>query len=212
LGALPVLAWAAARKHPHYSWKQCAGLALLTMAAMLGSEWCHNLAHAAVAQAIGKPVDAIRIVWGMPLLVYYDINDRSVKPRQHLLRALGGPVFNALTLPVLLLLKRFSAPGSPWRDLVEVALKTNVFLLTVGLLPIPGIDGGAVLKWSLVEQGQTIAHADRTVQKVNAGLGLGLAAGSLAALKKKRRFISGFLGLLSVTAFAVASGFFKEQK
>ena len=48
------------------------------MPIVLGSEWCHNLAHAAAARAIGKPVDAIRITWGMPLLVYYDINDKNV--------------------------------------------------------------------------------------------------------------------------------------
>ena len=62
------------------------------MTAILGSEWCHSLAHAAAARSIGKPMDALRIDWGMPLVVYYDVDNEKVAPREHIIRALGGPV------------------------------------------------------------------------------------------------------------------------
>jgi Zn-dependent protease len=115
-------------------------------------------------------------------------------------------------LPVLFLLKRFSKPGSPWRDMVEAALNTNVFLLVVGLLPIPGIDGGAVLKWSLVERGQTTSQADANVCKINGVLSAGLAAGSTVAFKKKRRWLGGFLGLLAALTLVISTGMLKEQR
>ncbi len=100
LGAWGVLAWYAGKKKPERSWFERVGIGALTMPVVLGSEWCHNLAHAAAAYYTGKPMDAIRITWGMPLCVYYDINDASVSPRQHITRSLGGPIFNTIMLPI----------------------------------------------------------------------------------------------------------------
>jgi Zn-dependent protease len=185
---------------------------MLTMPVMLGSEWCHNLSHAAAAKLVGKPVDAIRVMFGMPLLVYHDINDENVTPRQHIIRGLGGPVFNLLALCIAALLKPFTKPKSAARDVVNMAFGTNLFLLTVGLLPIPGIDGGAVLKWALVEGGRDIQKADQTVSTVNGVLSTGLAAGAVLAFKKRRRLLGGLLGTLTGISLAVALGLLKEQK
>jgi len=74
------MAWVAKKRVPERSWLQSLGIGALTMLVVLGSEWCHNLAHAAAARMVGKPMDAIRITWGMPLVVYYDINDENVTP------------------------------------------------------------------------------------------------------------------------------------
>lgn len=174
-----VMAWVAGRGHPERSWGKRLGTGALTTTAILGSEWLHNLAHAAAASLVGKPVDAIRIMWGLPLLVYYDINDQTVTPRQHILRALGGPLFNAMVLPAALLFRRFTRPGSAARDAANAAAGMNAFLATASLLPIPGIDGGPLLKWSLVARGDTPSQADEKVKRINrvTGAGLGLAAG-----------------------------------
>ena len=94
--AWPIMAWVAKKRIPERTWLQSFRVGALTMPVVLGSEWCHNLAHAAAARIVGKPMDAIRITWGMPLVVYYDINDESVTPRQHIIRALGGPVLHNL--------------------------------------------------------------------------------------------------------------------
>ncbi len=59
-------------------------------------------------------MDAMRIFWGTPLLVYFDIEDPSVTPKEHITRALGGPMFNAVALiPVTIGrgLVRSSIPG-----------------------------------------------------------------------------------------------------
>ncbi len=205
-----VMTWVAGQGHPKWSWGKRLGTGALSMIAILGSEWCHNLAHAAAASLVGKPVDAIRIMWGMPLLVYYDINDQTVTPRQHILRALGGPLFNALLLPTALLFRRFTRPGSAARDVANAAVGMNAFLSTASLLPIPGIDGGPLLKWSLVAHGNTPRQADEKVKRVNraSGAGLGLAAG--IALKKRRWFIGVILGLFAALSWAIGFGLLKE--
>ena len=207
----PIMAWVAKKRISERSWLQSLGIGALTMPVLLGSEWCHNLAHAAAANMVGKPADAIRITWGMPLLVYYDVNDREVTPRQHIIRALGGPVFNILVLPIAIYLRSRSGPKSISRDLANVALGANIFLPAVGLLPIPGIDGGPILKWSLVQKGQTLQEADHSVRKVDGVLGILLAIAGVFSLRRRRWLIGGLLMQLGAIALSIALGILKEQ-
>ncbi len=183
----------------------------LTMAAILGSEWCHNLAHAAVAQLVGKPMDALRVAWGMPLCVYHELEDPNVTPREHIARALGGPVFNTFLLGLVSLLLRFTPQDSIAREVADAGVGMNLFLSTVSLLPIPGIDGGPILKWSLVGSGRMPEEADEIIMQVNKLTGAGLGAAAGVALKKKRWFIGAILGMLSATALGVGFGLLKEQ-
>jgi len=37
-------------------------------------------------------MDVIRITWGMPLIVFYEINDEDVIPLEHNLNALDRPI------------------------------------------------------------------------------------------------------------------------
>lgn len=205
-----LMAWIAGRGRSDRSWWKRLGVGALTMSAILGSEWCHNLAHAAAARFVGKPMDALRITWGMPLVVYHDIQDGTVSPRQHILRALGGPVLNALLLPFALLLQRSTRQGSALRDVANAALGMNTFLCTASLLPIPGIDGGPILKWSLVERGVTAEDADEMVMGVDrvVGAGLGVAAG--VAIKKRRWLLGTIFAGFAALALAVGFGYVKE--
>jgi len=41
---------------------------------------------------VGKLMDVIRITGGMPLIVYYEINDEDVIPREHFFNALDRPI------------------------------------------------------------------------------------------------------------------------
>ena len=157
-------------------------------------------------------MDAIRITWGMPLVVYYDINDQNVTPREHILRALGGPIFNLLVLPAALFWKNRTKPESPTRDVANAAVGANTFLSAVGLLPIPGIDGGPILKWSLVDRGHTPHQADHVVRNVNGVLGFLLGLGGAFSMKKRRWMIGALLFSLAGTAFSVALGLLKEQE
>ena len=203
--------WLAGKRCPERSRCQRLGIGLLTMPIILGSEWGHNFAHAAAASLIGKPMDAMRISWGTPLIHYNDINDTSVTPRQHVVRALGGPIFNMLALGTALLLRNKTHPESIPRELVDTAVGTNTFLCTVSLLPMPGIDGGPILKWSLVEGGATQEEADEKVRRVNGFLGVLLGVASARAFKKRRGLIGALMALLAALALAIGSGLLREQ-
>jgi Zn-dependent protease len=212
LAVWAIMAWVAGRGHSDRSWWKRLGVGGLTMTTILGSEWCHNLAHAAAAWLVGKPMDALRVTWGMPLVVYHDIQDETVTPSQHILRALGGPVFNALLLPLALLFRRFTREESVPRDVANAAVGMNTFLCTASLLPIPGIDGGPILKWSLVERGHTPEAADGMVKGADrvAGVGLGIAAGM--ALGKRRWLLGAILATFAALTLAFGFGLLKEQE
>jgi Zn-dependent protease len=207
----PVMAWVAKKRLPDRSWRRSLEIGVMTMPVVLGSEWGHNLAHAAAARLVGKPMDAMRVYFGMPRVIYNDINDQSVTPRQHILRALVGPVFNLLLLPFALIFRRFTRPDSAARDVADAAVAANALIPAAGLLPIPGLDGGPILKWSLVEKGFTIPQADLAVRKVNGVLGALLGFGGALALKKRRWVPGGLLVLLGAAALGVATGLVKEQ-
>jgi Zn-dependent protease len=212
LVAWGIFSWIARQKQPDWSVSKqtCAGA--FTATTLLGSEWCHNLAHTLVASRVGKPVDAIRIFWGTPLLIYYDINDKQVTPRQHILRALGGPVFNALLVPLAWIARQLTHRGSFTRYVADFTLGTNVFLCTVSLLPIPGIDGGPLLKWSMVECGRSPQQADEMVKTANLYLGAGLAAAGGLAVKKRKKWLAAVMAAFAATALAIGFGWLKEQK
>jgi len=212
MAAWGLMVWMVDRKHPEWPRAKKVSAGALAATIMFGSEWCHNLAHTAVAHQIGKPVDAIRIFWGTPTLIYYDLNDRQVSPRQHILRASGGPIFNALMVPICWLATRLTKAGSLPRYAADFALGTNSFIATIALLPIPGIDGGPILKWSLVDRGQTPEQADATVKKVNLAMGSGLGIAAGVALMKRRRWLGAAIAAFAATSLAIGLGLLKEQK
>jgi len=186
--------------------------AALTTTAILGSEWAHNLAHLVAAQRLRKPMDELQIILGMPRCIYYDLEDKAVTPRQHILRAVAGPLFNASLLPLLSTMRRASSPGSVAHELWDAALGMNLFLATVSLLPIPGIDGGPILKWTLVEYGRNVQQADQIVRRLNGPLAVLLGFGGLLAYLRKKSLIAGLLGLLSGTALGVFLGWIQESE
>ncbi|NQS92340.1 MAG: hypothetical protein HQ574_08015 [Chloroflexi bacterium] len=201
----------AAKRNPDASRLKWSAEGFLKMAVMLGSEWCHNLAHLFVSNLIGKPMDEVRIQFGLPRCIYQDINDREVTPQQHVLRSLGGPVINLLLLPVTGLARYLTKPGSIAGETAKTAYQTNIFLSLVSLLPIPGIDGGPILKWSLVEKGYEYKEAEKVVQQVNGPLALLLGLFSSQAFFRKKilaGILSGMLGLISLSIFA---GWLKEE-
>ena len=208
----PVMSWVAKKRNPDRSWLRSFGIGALTTPIVLGSEWGHNLAHAAAAYWVGKPMDAIHIIGGMPRVVYYDINDLTVTPRQHILRALGGPCFNLLLLPLVILFGKFTRPKSIARDIADAAVMMNGFIPAAGLQPIPGLDGGPILKWVLVDRGCTIEGADRIVRKVDGVLGIIFALAGVLAFKTRRWIIGTLLLQYTAIALCVALGIFKEQK
>jgi len=157
-------------------------------------------------------MDELQIQFGMPRCRYKEINDREVSPQQHVIRSLGGPLINLLMIPMTALARFLARPDTIARETAQVALQTNVFLSAVSLLPIPGIDGGPILKWSLVERGYEIEKADQVVQRVNGPLSLILDLFSGAFFLNKKNFAGIFSALLALISLAVFSGKLKEDE
>jgi len=202
----------AGRLHPKRGWLSRLGVAAMTMPVILGSEWSHNLAHAAAAKWVGHPTDAIRITWGMPLLVYYEIEDARVTPRQHIARALGGPLINLTFLGIAALVRPLTKFGTPLRDVTDAAIGMNAFLFLGGMLPIPAMDGGAILKWVLVDEGKTPAQADGVIRKVDTITAAGLGASAAVAFKKRKRFLGGIFAMFAGIALTIATGLLREKE
>lgn len=206
-----LLYWLLGRGHPGRSRKEKAGLAALATPLVAGVEWCHNLSHAAAARAVGKPMDEFKILFGTPRLQYWELNDASVTPRQHILRASGGPLFNLAMTPVLWLLRRQAPQGSKQRQVINAGWWMNLLVLAAGILPIPGLDGGALLKWELVRRGRSVHQADETVRRVNGGLSVALGAGALLAKARGQGLLAVPLALLAGIALAVFRGWIREK-
>ena len=181
------------------------------MAVMLGSEWCHNLAHAFAANKVGKPMDQMRIQMGMPRCIYNKLNDEEITPRQHIIRSLGGPIINLVMLPIAAILRLFSKPDSIANETAKIAYQTNLFLSTTSILPIPGIDGGPLLKWSLVEKGYKIKEADQVVQETNGPLAVLLGLFSSWAFLNKKILAGIFSLMLGIISLSIFTGWLKED-
>ncbi len=201
----------AAKRNPGRSRIAWSAEGFLKMLAALGSEWCHNLAHLLASNWIHKPMDQLRIQLGMPRCIYREINDTDVKPSEHIVRSLGGPLINMLLLPLGWLGRKMTREDSILGEVAKTFYQTNLFLSLVSLLPIPGIDGGPLLKWSLVKKGQTVQQADEVVRQVNGPLALGLGLFSSWSFGKKRSLLGIFSLMLSVTSLAVFAGWLKEE-
>lgn len=192
-----------AQKRPHWRWPQHLLLGAARTAVFLGAEWCHNLAHVSAARAVGKPVDVMRILFGMPVLIYHEPEHPSVTHCQHIIRSLGGPLCNAVLLLVSKIFQRLTPAQSPAREIANTAVGMNTFIASAGLLPISAFDGGPILKWSLVGRGCTPAQAEQITAQASQVVGAGLLGSAAVALHKRRWLLAGilsFLGMISLAA------------
>jgi hypothetical protein len=177
----------------------------------LGSEWCHNLAHLLASNLIGKPMDELRVQMGMPRCIYNNINDPEVSPRQHVVRSLGGPIMNMILLPISWFYKKVSKPDTITGETAKLFYQTNLFLSLISLLPIPGIDGGPLLKWSLVDRGCSIEEADEAVRKTNGPLAMAMGLFSSWYFARKRLVAGFFYAMLGLTSLSIFFGWLKEK-
>lgn len=201
-----LMTWLAGRSRPQRSLPARLAVGLLSALAMISADVGHAVAHTVSAWLADAPMNEIRLSYGMPRTIYYD-ND--VAPRQHRTRALGGPIFSMLGLASVLALRRLTPRDSAGREVLGWAAVAHSFIGLGSLAPLPMVDGGSILKWTLVEQGKSEGEADVIVKEVD--LALGLAASTVgAALTGRRRWLPG-LGLAAAGLFAIAAGLGKVR-
>jgi hypothetical protein len=197
------LSWLAGRRRP-----RLGGLARLlvgaaSLLALISADLGHAIAHIITARHAGAPMDEIYVSATFSHTLY---RDNDVPPRVHRLRALGGPVFSAVGLAASLLFRRVTPPRSVARVVADAACLGHGYVLGGSLLPLPIVDGGTILKWTLVERGLAPARADAALRQANLALGTAATTAG-AAFALNRRWLPA-LGLLAagVTALAAAAG------
>lgn len=172
------------RQRPEESPTQTLWASKLSMLLLLVVDIGHALAHTVSARWAGAPMDEVRLEANLPRTIYYDDN---VTPLQHCQRAIGGPFYNAVGLLFSLVWRSLARRGSLSRELAGVSALGHGLIFAGSLLPLPFVDGGVLLKWSLVARGASPDEADRRVRQANLGLGDALpATGALLAARSQK--------------------------
>ena len=198
------LTWLAGRRRPELSWPQRLGVGLLAMPVAWIADVGHAMAHTISARLAGAPMDEILLSSGMPRTLYLN---NAVPPKTHIQRSLGGPIFSLIGSALSLLWWRRSAPGSLSHDLAGLSLLGHSFILLGSLAPLPMVDGGTILKWKLVEAGQSPQQADQTVRKVSTGVGAAfLELGAYLSLLRKRWLTGGLFAIAGLAGIAAGTG------
>lgn len=202
-----LLSWLAGRRRPELPWPVRLALAFLETLALLSADVGHAIAHIASARYAGAPMDEILVSSGMPRTVYHN---QDVPPRVHRLRALGGPVFSALGLGVSLVLRALTPRGSTMHEVTGWSCLGHGLILLGSLAPLPFVDGGSLVKWTLVEGGQSEAEADALVRKVDLAWGMactttGVLVVATGSGKPARQRWLPALGLFAIGGIAIAA-------
>ena len=200
LGLWMGMYWLYGRKHPERPWFARLITGALSAAALVLADVGHALAHTVSARYSGAPMDEIQLSSGMPRTIYYD---EDISPKAHRMRALGGPVFSAFGLLISLLV-RISFPRNSMARYVANWSSIGHGLILVGsLAPLPIVDGGSILKWTLVDRGRTPKQADQIVKQ--AGIFTGFTATAVGAgLATRRRWLPA-VGLLAAGVIAIGA-------
>ena len=151
------------------------------------------------------------LVANILLCLKNDIEDLSLTPREHIIRSLGGPILNQILIIIGIIYRLFSRKGKIGRNTANALLGTNTFLFLAGMIPQPWLDGGAALKWLLVENGSDLEVADQKVRRANLPAAGILGVGAVISLKKKKKLIGGTLATLAGISVLTALGWLKEK-
>jgi hypothetical protein len=167
-----LLTWLAGKRKPERPFFQRMIVGALSLLPALVADIGHAMAHTESAKRAGAPMDEILLSADMPRTLYAN-ND--VPPRAHIVRASGGPLYSALGVLVSLLWRGVSPPPSLSRELADISCLAHGFIFCGVFMPLPVVDGGVILKWTLVTRGYTPEEADRVVGTI-APVMIGMAA------------------------------------
>jgi hypothetical protein len=137
----------------------------------------------------------------MPRTLY---RNNEVLPSVHRMRAIGGPIFSLAGFLLSLFLYALMPEGSLAVEMAGWSSIGHGFILIGSLMPFPFVDGGTILKWTLVERGYTPPQADGAVRRINLALGLIAGVGALILLFA-RLWVWGLV-ILGVGVIAIGAG------
>jgi len=155
--------------HPERGFWQCVLIGFVTVLLLLPADFGHALAHIFSARYAEAPMDEILISAGMPRTLYWD---NEVSPDVHRMRAMGGPVFNVVGLFLSGVIYAVVSGNPIAREFAAWSAIGHGFILLAALLPLPMVDGGTLVKWTLVARGRTETEADEMVRRVDWMMGI----------------------------------------
>jgi hypothetical protein len=179
-GIVTGLGW---RAHPDRTPGKAMCVGLLSAISLLAVEFGHAFAHIPSARLAKAPMDELLISAGMPRTLYWNNN---VPPHAHRMRALGGPAYNAFGLLIGVVSYGFLRRNTLSRELVGWWTLGHGLQLAASLTPVPMVDGGSILKWTLVGKGRRPDEADQIVRRVDWGLGAAAALAGAAFIARRR--------------------------
>jgi hypothetical protein len=175
--------WWGRRRHPGRGIWRASLVGLATLIVLVPVDLGHALAHIFSARYAGAPMDEVRLSGGMPRTLY---RNNDVSPDVHRMRALGGLVLNLLGFLASSATYLAVRPRSLARELATTSAVGHALLFVMSLVPVPIVDGGTLMKWTLVAHGRTETEADETVRRVNWAMALvvGISGVPLIAMRK----------------------------
>jgi Zn-dependent protease len=102
----------------------------------------HAFGHILSGKLVRSAMDELLITATRDINLYH--GDQSLIPGHiHLVRSIGGPIFNVFAAGICATLATLVAPGF-WSNLLTSLVATNLFFGFGGLLPLPSVDGEVI--------------------------------------------------------------------
>jgi hypothetical protein len=198
-----IVTWLGFSWHPERGFWQGVLIGFVTVLLLAPADFGHALAHIFSARYAGAPIDEIRLGAGMPRTLYWN---NEVSPDVHRMRAIGGPIFNVLGLLLSATIYAVVSGNPIIRELAAWSAVGHGWILLAALLPLPMVDGGTLVKWTLVARGRTEKEADELVRLLD--WVLGIAGGIIGAgLTAMQMWIGGVIVAgMSTVVIAIAAG------
>jgi hypothetical protein len=197
------ITWFGLHGHPQRNFWQGLLIGFISTVLLSLADFGHPLGHIFSARYAGAPMDEILISSNMPRTLY---QHNDVTPNIHRIRALGGPIFNLAGLLLSITILEFASIHSTERELMGWSAVGHGYILVASLLPLPMVDGGTILKWTLVAGGKTEAEADDLLRRIDWMLGFVLAIAGIG-LAFTKLWIVGLVSIgVGVIFFSAAAG------
>jgi Zn-dependent protease len=102
----------------------------------------HAFGHILSGKLVHSAMDELLITATRDVNLYH--GDQSRIPGYvHLVRSIGGPIFNVFVAGICAMIATVVAPGL-WSALLSSLVATNLFFGLGGLLPLPSVDGEVI--------------------------------------------------------------------
>jgi hypothetical protein len=198
-----ILTWLETAWHPGIAFWEAVLLGLAVVLVLIPADVGHAIAHIFSARWAGAPMDEILLSAGMPRTLYWN---NAVSPNAHRLRAIGGPLFNLVALLLSLAIYALPAGNSVVRELATWSALGHALILIMSLVPLPVVDGGTLLKWTLVARGRTETQADEAVRRLDWGIASLTEIAGLVLVASRLWIVGGILVGLGMVVIAITAG------